>query len=53
MTDEQKKQLPKMTKKGEFGYIVKGCGMDMGYHLVDTISYIMFGKGYELNHKWL
>ena len=39
---------------------VGGCGMDMGFHLVYTLSRTIFqGKrrrpdaGYKLNHRWL
>ena len=41
---------------------VGGCGMDMGYHVVNTLSYALHGyeqrtdeyrPGYTLNHRWL
>lgn len=36
---------------------VSGCGMDMGYHVVYTLSAVLYGyqnKGaYKINHKWL
>jgi hypothetical protein len=35
------------------GLIVTGTGMDMGFHLVYSLSYAMFGNGYKLNHKWI
>jgi len=39
------------------GYKVGGCGMDMGFHLVYTLSSLLFGfdnrGGYELRHEWL
>jgi len=39
------------------GYKVGGCGMDMGFHLVYTLSSMLFGSadrgGYELRHEWL
>lgn len=44
------------------GIIVGGCGMDMGFHLVYTLSAILFRddpiegrthSGYELRHQWL
>ena len=33
--------------------VVRGCGMDMGYHVVHNLSYALFGKGYNLKHRWL
>jgi hypothetical protein len=38
------------------GYRVGGCGMDMGFHLVYTLSSMIFEgerKGYKLKHEWL
>ena len=38
------------------GYKVGGCGMDMGFHLVYTLSSLLYKKdrgGYELRHEWL
>lgn len=44
------------------GIVVSGCGMDMGFHLVYTLSAILFRdnpiegrnhSGYELRHEWL
>lgn len=39
------------------GYKVGGCGMDMGFHLVYSMSSLLFGSsdraGYELRHEWL
>ena len=44
------------------GIVVGGCGMDMGFHLVYTLSSILFRdnpiegrnhSGYELRHEWL
>lgn len=33
--------------------IVKGCGMDMGFHLVEGLSRAMFGEGDALRQQWL
>jgi len=30
-----------------------GCGMDMGFDLVYSLSYALFKDGYKLHHKWL
>lgn len=32
---------------------VGGCGMDMGFHLVDSLSYALFKKPYALQQRWL
>jgi hypothetical protein len=50
----------KHSKNG--GLIIKGCGMDMGFHLVYTLSRALYENniqrpdndgGYILNQKWL
>lgn len=35
------------------GLVVRGCGMDMGFHLVDNLSWALFGEGNKLRHRWL
>lgn len=30
-----------------------GCGMDIGFDLVYSLSYALFGNGYKLHHRWL
>ena len=35
------------------GIIVGGCGMDMGFHLVYTLSSILFDDGYAIKQEWL
>lgn len=35
------------------GIIVAGCGMDMGFHLVHNLGYILYGNGYALKHSWV
>jgi len=37
-------------KKG--GLVVKGCGMDMGFHLVDNIKRVC-GAGKTFRHEWI
>lgn len=27
--------------------VVSGCGMDMGFHLVNSLSYALYGEGYQ------
>lgn len=40
------------SKKGD-GLRVKGCGMDMGFHLVHELSWALFRDGYALKHRWI
>lgn len=35
------------------GVIAGGCGMDMGFHLVDTLSHALYGRSDALKHCWL
>lgn len=35
------------------GLIVHGCGMDMGYHLIERLSQVLYGAGNALRHQWL
>tara|TARA_X000001388_G_scaffold60196_2_gene45541 strand:+ start:432 stop:740 length:309 start_codon:yes stop_codon:yes gene_type:complete len=32
---------------------VGGCGMDMGFHLVYTLSNILYDDGYAIKQQWL
>ena len=32
---------------------VGGCGMDMGFHLVYTLSSILYKDGYALTHRYI
>lgn len=36
----------RQAKRGD-GLIVGGCGMDMGFHLVNSLSYALYGDGYK------
>lgn len=38
---------------GGDGVPVSGCGMDMGFHLVESLSYALYGKGNAFYHRWL
>jgi len=42
----------RLNKKAN-GLIVGGCGMDMGFHLVYTLSRVLYNDGYALKHEWL
>lgn len=35
------------------GIKVSGAGMDMGYHLVYSLSSVLYKDGYALKHSWL
>ena len=35
------------------GIKVGGCGMDMGFHLVYTLSSVLYDDGYAIKHNWL
>lgn len=35
------------------GLGVSGCGMDMGFHVVNSLSYAIFGNGNSLKHEWI
>ena len=38
---------------GYNGIKVGGCGMDMGFHLVYTLSRVLYNDGYAIKHNWL
>lgn len=40
-------------KGGNGALKVGGCGMDMGFHLVYSLSSKLFGDGYALKHEWI
>ena len=35
------------------GIKVGGCGMDMGFHLIYTLSNVLYNDGYAIKHSWL
>lgn len=35
------------------GVIVAGCGMDMGFHLVNCLGYALHNDGYAFKHRWI
>ena len=41
-----------MDKKRE-GIRCSGCGMDMGFDLVYSLSMFLFGDGYKVKQEWL
>lgn len=38
---------------GSFVQRVTGCGMDMGFHVVSSLAYMLYGNGYSIKHRWL
>ena len=44
-------KLPLKEKTNSVG--IGGGGMDMGFHIVYELSYLLFKDGYKLNHEWL
>ena len=32
---------------------VGGVGMDMGFHLINTLSYTLYDDGYAIKQRWL
>ena len=38
---------------GYNGIKVGGCGMDMGFHLIYTLSSVLYNDGYAIKHSWL
>lgn len=38
---------------GQNGLKIGGCGMDMGFHLIYTLSQKLFDDGYAIKQKWL
>ena len=41
----------KLTKND--GVFVSGCGMDMGFHLIYTLSRVLYDDGYAIKHSWI
>lgn len=42
----------KIIEDGQRSIRVGGCGMDMGFHLVSTLSRVLYGDDYRLRHDW-
>ena len=41
------------TLKDNGALFVKGCGMDMGFHVVYELSKTLFNDGYAINQRWI
>ena len=35
------------------GVKIPGCGMDMGFKLIDDLGYVLYGKGAKLSQRWI
>lgn len=33
--------------------VVRGAGMDVGFHVVYELASTLFGNGYALDHRWI
>jgi hypothetical protein len=33
--------------------LVKGCGFDVGHHVMERLSHALYGEGLALRHRWL
>lgn len=40
-------------KHGQRVVRVGGCGMDMGFHLIYSLSHVLYNNGYQVNQEWL
>lgn len=40
-------------RSNKYGIRVSGAGMDMGFHLVYSLSAALYGDGYALTQRWL
>jgi hypothetical protein len=41
------------TLKDNGALVVKGCGMDMGFHVVYSLSQTLFNDGYAIKQRWI
>lgn len=57
ITPEVSKILDWRIHPKHYGVTVDGCGMDMGFHLVYSLSASLYGHadqgGYKIKHHWL
>lgn len=44
---------PYSEKNGHNAVVVGGCGMDMGFHLIYTLSEKLYGDGYKIRQEWI
>lgn len=42
----------RLNKDGD-GIVVRGVGMDMGFHLVSHLSHKLYGDEKSLKHRWI
>jgi ribose 5-phosphate isomerase RpiB len=41
------------TLKDNGSLVVKGCGMDMGFHVIYSLSQTLFNDGYAIKQRWI
>jgi hypothetical protein len=41
------------TLKDNGALVVKGCGMDMGFHVIYSLSQTLFNDGYAIKQRWI
>jgi len=41
------------TLKDNGAIFVKGCGMDMGFHVIYSLSQTLFNDGYAIKQRWI
>ena len=41
------------TLKDNGAIFVKGCGMDMGLHVIYSLSQVLFNDGYAIKQRWI
>jgi len=40
-------------KSGNNAVVCNGCGMDMGFELVYSLSSVLYGDGYKIRQEWI
>lgn len=40
-------------KSGHNAIVVTGAGMDMGFYLVESLSYKLYGEGKKIRQEWI
>jgi hypothetical protein len=41
-----------LVQKAHNAVRVSGCGMDMGFHVVSSLSRVLFGDDYKIKQEW-
>lgn len=51
LADDDRMPFKRNTRTYHDGFVVKGCGMDMHFHLAYTIGRAFRGDGYHFNYR--